>query len=58
MTHSKKPWKEHFSEIENDFKGAELVTILFGANDSCTESPQNVPVSEFALNLKELIERN
>ena len=54
MSHS----KENFSEIENDFKGAELVTILFGANDSCTESPQNVPVSEFASNLKELIERN
>merc|ERR1719153_272332 len=48
---------DHFSEIENDFKGAELVTILFGANDSCSESPQNVPISEFEKNLKELIER-
>merc|ERR1711970_99001 len=48
---------EHFSTIENDFKGAELVTILFGANDSCTEVPQNVPVSDFSTNLKELIER-
>lgn len=48
---------EKFSIIQDDFKDAFITFILLGANDACTESPQNVPLKDFERNLQEIIDR-
>ena len=50
--------QEHFDTIEKDFAGGSLATILFGANDSCSDHPQHVPLEQFEQNLNEIIARH
>jgi isoamyl acetate esterase len=47
--------------LEDTFAGAQLVTVWFGANDAAlpdrTSKVQHVPVEEYTMNLKEMVER-
>lgn len=47
--------------LEDTFEGAQLVTVWFGANDAAlpdrTSKVQHVPLEEYRMNVKEMVER-
>jgi len=47
--------------LEETFQGAELVTVWFGANDAAlhdrTSKVQHVPLEEYKMNIKDIVER-
>jgi len=47
---------EHIDELKPDFANANVVTVLLGANDSCKQPGQHVPIEQFSLYLRQIID--
>jgi len=47
---------EHIDELKPDFANANVVTVLLGANDSCKQPGQHVPIEQFGLYLRQIID--